>query len=224
MAATEMSWGEEIVIEDRSLSRQCLDLLLQAFAVAVVGVHLDQDLERELGLGGVSLFDEGFDLAHALLDGLLAAVPGLQTLDLGEHLGSPRVRWRGALQVGGGLAGAGPVLLLNVLAVEPLDALDLLLQLVGVAGLLDALAVGIERDPRHVETGELVEQAVRIREALLGHRLLEVAHAAPHLGLLIGLPFGLLDLVGEGPRPLAGWIVAGRVLELAAGRREVVAG
>src|SRR6185436_20360319 len=128
------------------------------------------------------------------------AMRDLQALDLGEHLGDPRARRRGALQIVGGLAGAEPVLLLDVLAIEPLDALDLLLELVGIAELLDALAVGVERDPGDVEAGELFDQAVRVGEAVLAEGLLDLAHASPRLGLLAGLPLDLLDLVGEGPR------------------------
>ena len=62
----------------------------------VVGVHLQEDAEADLGLAGVPLGEEGVDLLDRLLDRLLLLVDGFQALDLGKHGGGARAGGRGA--------------------------------------------------------------------------------------------------------------------------------
>jgi hypothetical protein len=65
--------------------------------VAVVGVHLEEDAQGELGLVGVAARDEGVHLLYALLHRLLALVDGFEALHFGKHRRRPRT--------GGGLPG-----------------------------------------------------------------------------------------------------------------------
>src|SRR5579859_4192320 len=61
---------------------EILDLLFEALAMPVLGIQLEQDPERQLGLPEIALAQEGIDLHHRLLHRLLLLVNHLQTLDL----------------------------------------------------------------------------------------------------------------------------------------------
>src|SRR6185369_221248 len=105
----------------RRLPLQPLDRPLQPPPVAVVGVHLQEDFQGQLGLLGVPLGDESLDLLDPLLHRLLAPVGGLQAIDLGEHGGDPGMGGNRAFELARYLACAIPVLVIEDDAVAALE-------------------------------------------------------------------------------------------------------